>query len=272
MRYFELNYDPIGFESELVNWLCNETAEVKTGEVEPFEWQWFITMTSKDVMTKNGARLAITRFLGLYLQESKTDEVTCFWVIEPHKQGKKGWHIHALLQTKWPVPLERRKELNLALMLDDVYQRAMGLRVEFGTEKPTYIDQRGRITSKHRFRAERFTNTRAKYCAKYLRKEQRAEWEFARVRYNALAENEQGDLVCTKDLKGNWDKREARLRTNEAKRANELRKGLDVVRLKNLVNGYEQSRVRLVKFKAETRRIKMVLRAPSADLSTHVYW
>ena len=61
------------YKQQFINWLNSETEMQKLGLSDVFEWQWFITMTSKDTMTKNGARLAMTRFLAMYLQESKTD-------------------------------------------------------------------------------------------------------------------------------------------------------------------------------------------------------
>ena len=116
------------YQQNFLQWLNSETESQQLGLSNVFDWQWFITMTSKDTMTKNGARLMMTRFLGMYLNETKTAEVQCFWVAEPHNLGKDGYHVHVLLQTKWKVPDNKRSELNLALMLDDIYQRAMGVR------------------------------------------------------------------------------------------------------------------------------------------------
>ena len=126
------------YQQNFLQWLNSETESQKLGLSNVFDWQWFITMTSKDTMTKNGARLMMTRFLGMYLNETKTDDVQCFWVAEPHNLGKDGYHVHALLQTKWKVPNNKRSELNLALMLDDIYQRAMGVT-------PAGLDYKGNM-------------------------------------------------------------------------------------------------------------------------------
>ena len=229
------------YKKEFVNWLNNEAEMQKLGLSDLFEWQWFITMTSKDTMTKNGARLAMTRFLGLYLYESKTEDVQCLWVTEPHNQGKNGYHIHALLQTRWPVPQERRRELQLALMLDDIYQRAMGLSPVHGYNGTEYLGRDGKNTNKHRFRAEPYSKARGAYCVKYITKEPDMLWEFAHVRINEIKSTQPdflGELdgEHLKDAKGNWDKKWARMRTQAIKRANELRSGENIVRL-NQLNG-----------------------------------
>jgi len=177
------------YKREFLQWLNSEHSSQLVGNGEVFNWQWFITMTSKDTMTRNGARLAITRFLALYLQETKTEEVTCFWVTEPHNQGKDGYHVHALLQTKWPMPESKQRVHNLALMLDDVYQRAMGIQpiTEWceGAYTTKYKDKQGRYTQKHRFRAESYSKARGEYCAKYITKGA-SDWEFARVNSSIL--------------------------------------------------------------------------------------
>jgi hypothetical protein len=244
------------YQKEFVNWLNNETLAQQLGMSDVFNWQWFITMTSKDTMTKNGARLAMTRFLGLYLKESKTDEVTCFWVAEPHAQGKNGYHIHALLQTKWPTPQEKSRSLQVALMLDDIYQRAMSVTpgpidIEGRT---TYYDKWGKITSKHRFRAEPYSNARGAYCAKYITKGF-ADWEFARVSQSETQEIGQlfteGDPVDNheRDCKGNWNKKLARQRTSQLKRSLELQKGEKIISLRKLLQQSEYNYVKLSKFR-----------------------
>ena len=231
------------YQQNFVQWLNSEAEMQKLGLSEVFNWQWFITMTSKDTMTKNGARLAMTRFLGLYLQETKTSEVQCFWVAEPHNQGKNGYHIHAILETKWPMPKEKAKEFNLALMLDDIYQRAMGITViPIGNDgKSHYLDKWGRDTMKHRFRAEVYTNERGSYCAKYITKGA-ALWEFARVTQDEVQVTAQDELWKEDpktsdevDCKGNWNKKTARLRTREQIKALSIRKGEKIISLRQLL-------------------------------------
>lgn len=249
------------YKQEFLQWLNSEHAAQRLGNAESFNWQWFITMTSKDTMTRNGARLAITRFLGLYLQETKTDEVTCFWVTEPHNQGKDGYHVHALLQTKWPMPKESKRVHNLALMLDDVYQRAMGV-IPSGIDyqgKQIYKTRHGKVTSKHRFRAESYSKARGEYCAKYITKGA-SDWEFARVTSETLQCNgnvfeEQSSVFVEgspedslKDCKGNWNKKAARLRTRHEKMRRSLATGEKLLHLKQLKEGAELEYAKLIKF------------------------
>lgn len=247
------------YQQNFVQWLNNEAEMQRLGLSKVFNWQWFITMTSKDTMTKNGARLAMTRFLGLYLQETKTSEVQCFWVAEPHNQGKNGYHIHAILETKWPVPEERKRELQLALMLDDIYQRAMGVTpIEIGVDgKPMYLDKWGRETAKHRFRAERYSNARGAYCAKYITKSA-ALWEFARVTQHEMQVAAQDELWISspednheRDCKGNWNKKTARLRTKEYIRANEFRKGEKILSLRELLGEAEYNYAKFAKLRTK---------------------
>lgn len=254
------------YDREFINWLNSESEAQKLGLSDSFDWQWFITLTSKDTMTLNGARLAMTRFLGLYLTETKTDEVQCLWVAEPHNQGKNGYHVHALLQTRWPVPTERQRELQLALMLDDVYQRAMGLSPWHLGNNTQYLDKFGRNTNKHRFRAERYCKARGEYCVKYITKESDVLWEFARVTSQELAvtaNTEYGhiDDDSPKDCKGNWEKKVARLRTKELKRANELRKGEKMIYLNSLTRQAELNWAKFAK-----------LRTNNDSLETEHYW
>lgn len=247
------------YQQNFVQWLSNEAEMQKLGLSKVFNWQWFITMTSKDTMTKNGARLAMTRFLGLYLQETKTSEVQCFWVAEPHNQGKNGYHIHAILETKWPVPQERKRELQLALMLDDIYQRAMGLTcIPIGKDgKSQYFDKWGRDTSKHRFRAESYSKARAAYCAKYITKGA-ALWEFARVTQQELQVTAQDELwneagdKSEKDCAGNWNKKTARLRTKEQIRARSFRKGEKLISLRELLGEAEYNYAKFAKLRAKS--------------------
>lgn len=253
------------YKQEFTGWLNNEAEMQKLGLSKVFNWQWFITMTSKDVMTKNGARLAMTRFLGLYLQETKTEEVTCFWVAEPHNQGKTGYHIHAILETKWPVPKERARELQLALMLDDIYQRAMGVSPgPIDSEgKTQYFDKFGRMTNKHRFRAEPYSNARGAYCAKYITKGAIL-WEFARVTQSearvTATFDEEGTLEnLDKDCKGNWNKKKARLRTKELIRAMSFRKGHDLLHLSDLIRGADLNFAKFAKFRANKREIEITM-------------
>lgn len=251
------------YKQEFLQWLNSEHPSQLVGNGEIFNWQWFITMTSKDTMTKNGARLAITRFLGLYLQETKTEEVTCFWVTEPHNQGKDGYHVHALLQTKWPMPESKDRVHNLALMLDDVYQRAMGLEpltvYQEGQYQQLYRDKQGRYTNKHRFRAESYSKARGEYCAKYITKGA-SDWEFARVNSTILEQSgqivgSQGGVFMEgspednpKDCKGNWNKKAARLRTRHEKFRRKLITGEKVLRLQQLRKESELEYAKLIKF------------------------
>ena len=253
------------YQKNFVQWLNNEAEMQKLGLSGVFDWQWFITMTSKDTMTKNGARLAMTRFLGLYLQETKTSEVQCFWVAEPHNQGKNGYHIHAILQTKWPVPKEQKRELQLALMLDDIYQRAMGISRgpigRFGEFE--YFDKWGRVTSKHRFRAERYSKARGAYCAKYITKGA-ALWEFARVtqdevQVTATFDEEGIAENLERDCKGNWNKKKARLRTKELIRATSFRKGHDLMYLSELVKGADLNFAKFAKFRSKPDELEITM-------------
>lgn len=237
MKTIKTNYN-----SHFCSWLNNETEMQSLGLSESFSWQWFITMTSKDTMTKNGARLAIGRFLSLYLYESKTSDVECLWVAEPHQQGKKGYHIHALLRTRWPMPKQSERVHNLALLLDDVYQRAMGLSpLNYGTN-PQYLDKRGRLTNKHRFRAEGYTKERGAYCAKYITKyldDARLLWDYATLTSEELTRKSpdflgESESNHERDAKGNWDKKWAKLRTKAIKRANQLRSGEKLIYLSQL--------------------------------------
>lgn len=250
------------YKQNFLQWLNNEHECQKLALSDTFDWQWFITMTSKDTMTRNGARLAMNRFLALYLQESKTDEVQCLWVAEPHNQGKNGYHIHALLQTKWPVPKERARELNLALMLDDIYQRAMGLSPYLMTKETKYLDKQGKFTQKHRFRAERYSKARGKYCIKYITKERDCDWEFARVTQacldvtSATDFTSNSDLEDPKDLKGNWEKKHARMRTKALKRAMELRKGERIYQLNSLVRQAELNWAKFSKLRSSSYELE----------------
>jgi len=255
------------YRQEFTQWLNSETEMQKLGLSDSFEWQWFVTMTSKDVMTKNGARLAMTRFLGQYLLESQTSEIQCFWVAEPHGQGKEGYHMHALLQTKWPVPKERKRELNLALMLDDIYQRAMGVYVESVdfNGKTTYTDRFGRETRKHRFRAEAYAKTRGEYCAKYITKEEDVLWEFARVTLTDVErtakpndfyeeDSQEQDEV---DVKGNFCKKTARERTRRLKHSLNLAMGEKTIKLKNAVSLSEQNYISYSKLRASKTSLEL---------------
>lgn len=255
------------YRQEFTQWLNSETEMQRLGLSDTFEWQWFVTMTSKDVMTKNGARLAMTRFLGQYLLESQTSEIQCFWVAEPHGQGKEGYHMHALLQTKWPVPKERKRELNLALMLDDIYQRAMGVYVESVdfNGKTTYTDRFGRETRKHRFRAEAYAKTRGEYCAKYITKEEDVLWEFARVTLTDVErtakpndfyqeENQEQEKL---DVKGNFCKKTARERTRRLKHSLNLAMGEKTIKLKNAVSLSEQNYISYSKLRASKTTLEL---------------
>ena len=255
------------YQQNFVQWLNSEAEMQKLGLSEVFNWQWFITMTSKDTMTKNGARLAMTRFLGLYLQETKTSEVQCFWVAEPHNQGKNGYHIHAILETKWPMPKEKSKEFNLALMLDDIYQRAMGITVipigEGG--KSQYFDKWARPTSKHRFRAEVYTNERGSYCAKYITKGA-ALWEFARVTQQELQVTAQNELWKEEpktsdevDCKGNWNKKVARLRTREQIKALSIRKGEKIISLRELLGECDYNYAKFAKLRSRPGELEITM-------------
>ena len=248
------------YRQEFTQWLNSETEMQRLGLSDTFEWQWFVTMTSKDTMTKNGARLAMTRFLGQYLLESQTEEIQCFWVAEPHGQGKEGYHMHALLQTKWPVPKERRRELNLALMLDDIYQRAMGVYVESVdfNGKTKYTDRFGRETNKHRFRAEAYAKTRGEYCAKYITKEEDVLWEFARVTLTEVERTakpqdflwESAQAEDKVDAKGNFCKKTAREYTRNLKHSLNLAMGEKTIKLKNAVSLSEQNYISYSKLRA----------------------
>ena len=266
------------YKQQFINWLNSETEMQKLGLSDVFNWQWFITMTSKDTMTKNGARLAMTRFLAMYLQESKTEEVQCFWVAEPHNQGKDGYHIHALLQTQWPTPPEKGRQKNLALMLDDIYQRAMGV-VPIGINyegKMQYTDKWHRPTTKHRFRAESYARARGEYCAKYILKDT-ALWEFARVTQSRRA-SDSVDVLDQfdpenpqRDCKGNWDKKAARLRTRELSRALALKKGEDIVSLKKLVGRSETNFAIFSKLRATKHELDITMHfRPSNGVKVYV--
>ena len=248
------------YDKEFVQWLNSESEAQKLGLSDVFNWQWFITLTSKDTMTKNGARLAMTRFLGLYLKESKTDEVTCLWVAEPHNQGKKGYHVHALLQTRWPVPQSKERAHNVALMLDDIYQRAMGLSPWQMDKSTMYLDKFGNITNKHRFRADVYSKARGEYCVKYITKADEVLWEFARVTSDEIAVTGQEfygsiDDDSLKDCKGNWEKKSARLQTKALKKANELRKGEKLIYLNQLRNQAELNWAKFSKLRASKNQL-----------------
>jgi len=261
------------YQQNFVQWLNNEAEMQKLGLSNVFNWQWFITMTSKDTMTKNGARLAMTRFLGLYLQETKTSDVQCFWVAEPHNQGKNGYHIHAILETKWPVPQDRKRELQLALMLDDIYQRAMGVTpIQVANGGPMYLDKWGVETQKHRFRAERYSNARGAYCAKYITKGA-ALWEFARVTQKELQVTAHDELwketgdMSEKDCAGNWNKKVARLRTKEHIRALQFRKGENILSLRELLGecDYNYAKFAKLRVKQEPAELEMTMHFEPKD-------
>lgn len=253
------------YQKEFTQWLNSSHELQKLGLSDVFEWQWFLTMTSKDTMTLNGARLMMTRFLSLYLSESKTQEVTCLWVAEPHNQGKLGYHVHAILQTQWPVPKESHRAHKIALLLDDIYQRAMGLCPIIKHESTDYLDRFGKNTNKHRFRAEPYSKARGEYCVKYLSKEYNVLWEFARItqaeleELDVLAHDElsQSSFEAPKDVKGNWDKKYARLRTKQIKRANELRKGHDMARISDLVKTAELNFAKWSKLRANDNTMEL---------------
>lgn len=253
------------YKQEFTNWLNSEAEMQKLGLSDVFDWQWFITMTSKDTMTKNGARLAMTRFLGQYLLESKTAEVQCFWVAEPHSQGKEGYHIHALLQTKWPVPKQRKRELQLALMLDDIYQRAMGVYVagETSEGRTRYVDRFGNETNKHRFRAESYAKERGEYCAKYITKGEGVLWEFARVTQSELdrLENEsylwESGEVTERDKKGNYCKKSARQATRERKRALSIAMGEKQIRLRSELATSHENYIKFAKLRASKHALEV---------------
>ena len=253
------------YQRNFRDWLNNETAVQKLGLSNVFEWQWFITMTSKDTMTKNGARLMMTRLLGMYLNETKTAEVQCFWVAEPHNQGKDGYHVHALLQTMWPVPEAKHRELQLALMLDDIYQRAMGVTpIGIGYNgQQRYIDKWGNPTSKHRFRAERYAKARGEYCAKYVTKGASL-WEFARITQDevqviAQQFEEEGRPVDSteRDCKGNWNKKLARQRTRDIIRANSFRKGEVLISLRELLGEADLNFAKFSKFRSSSDSLEI---------------
>jgi hypothetical protein len=253
------------YQKEFSQWL-NSTHELqKLGLSDVFNWQWFLTMTSKDTMTLNGARLMMTRFLSLYLSESKTNEVSCLWVAEPHNQGKLGYHVHAIMQTQWPIPEEDSRRHKIALLIDDIYQRAMGLAPITKHDYPQYLDRYGKTTNKHRFRAEPYSKARGEYCVKYLTKEYGVLWEFARVTHTECAEDEftgpnglsQSSFGAPKDVKGNWDKKWARLRTKQIKHANELRKGNEMVRINQLVKQAELNYAKWSKLRANEKELEL---------------
>ena len=252
------------YQRNFTQWLNNETEVQKLGLSNVFEWQWFITMTSKDTMTKNGARLMMTRFLGMYLNETKTAEVQCFWVAEPHNQGKDGYHVHALLQTTWPVPADNKRALQLALMLDDIYQRAMGVTpVGIGYNGVMrYIDKWGAQTNKHRFRAERYAKARGEYCAKYVTKGASL-WEFARVTQKELQvtaqrfEMEGISEMTERDCSGNWNKKLARKQTRDFLRVNSFRKGDALLSLKNLRGENDLNLAKFSKFRSSKEHLEI---------------
>jgi len=252
------------YKQNFLHWLNSEHEMQKLGLSKVFKWQWFITMTSKDTMTKNGARLAMTRFLGMYLQETKTEDVQCFWVAEPHNQGKDGYHIHALLETRWPVPETKPRELKVALLLDDVYQRAMGVTPAGldGNGKMSYLDKWGKPTNKHRFRAERYAKARGEYCAKYITKGASL-WEFARVTQDEVQVTAQNELwhevpeMNVRDCKGNWNKKYARMQTIAHKRANELKMRENSISLKSLLGESELNYAKFSKFRSSPESLEI---------------
>jgi hypothetical protein len=252
------------YQQNFLQWLNSETESQKLGLSDVFEWQWFITMTSKDTMTKNGARLMMTRFLGMYLNETKTEDVQCFWVAEPHNLGKEGYHVHALLQTKWKVPNNKRSELNLALMLDDIYQRAMGVTPAGLDYKGNmrYLDKWGHPTNKHRFRAERYAKTRGEYCAKYVTKSASL-WEFARITQDEVSvigqqfEMEGNSEMTEKECNGNWNKKLARKQTRDINRTNSIRSGNKLVRLKELLGTSELNFAKFSKLRYTERSLEI---------------
>lgn len=253
----------INYVKEYQQFLTNKSEMQKLGLSKNFEWDWFITLTSKEVMTKNGARLAVSRYLGLYLSESKTKQCTAFWVAEPFTQGRDGYHVHLLLDSEWPVPNERKRALDLALLLDDIYQRSMGITCHGLDEenRMEYRDRYNKRTNKHRFRAEPFSNARGEYCAKYVTKVH-SEYEFARVT------NEELGVTCTdgvempvemteRERNGNWNKRLARRQTRAVKRAYDLREGHRRIKIRDLLGEANYNYARFSKLRLNSNSLQM---------------
>jgi hypothetical protein len=200
----------------------------------------------------------------MYLQETKTEDVQCFWVAEPHNQGKDGYHIHALLETRWPVPKTKKRELQVALLLDDVYQRAMGVTPAGidGNGKTNYLDKWGNPTNKHRFRAEAYAKARGEYCAKYITKGA-ALWEFARVTQDEVQVTAQDELwqetpgMNERDCKGNYNKKKARLQTIAQKKRTELLSGEKIISLKSLLGEAELNYAKFSKFRSTPKTLEI---------------
>jgi len=254
----------INYRKEYQNWLSNKSPMQIEGLSGRFDWDWFITLTSKEVMTANGARMACSRFLGLYLSESKTKECSAFWVAEPFTQGRKGYHVHLLLDTKWPVPKERKRALDLALLLDDIYQRSMGIKC-LGLDdqmRMEYRDRRGMRTNKHRFRAEPFSNARGEYCAKYVLKND-CPYEFARITNEELEvmSHSRGlvlpDEMNERELNGNLNKRLARRQTKAVKRAYEVREGQRRIILRDLLGEAHYNYAKFSKLRMNTNELQL---------------
>lgn len=253
----------INYRKEYQNWLVNKSQMQELGLSGRFEWDWFITLTSKEVMTANGARLACSRFLGLYLSETKTKECSAFWVAEPFTQGRKGYHVHLLLDSKWPVPKERKRALDLALLLDDIYQRSMGIQCcgLDDTMRMEYRDSRGFRTNKHRFRAEPFSNARGEYCAKYVLKSN-CPYEFARITNEELGVMSQPDLVLPDEMNerernGNLNKRLARRQTRAVKRAYDVREGTRRIILRDLLGEANYNYAKFSKLRMNTNELQL---------------
>ena len=253
----------INYVREYKDFLINRSPMQKLGLSKNFDWGWFITLTSKEVMTKNGARLCVSRYLGLYLSESKTKEVTAFWVAEPFTQGRKGYHVHLLLETQWPVPKQSNRALDLALLMDDIYQRSMGIRC-LGLDSQMRMEYRDRYnnrTNKHRFRAEPFSNARAEYCAKYVLKND-CPYEFARVTSDEINVTGADALVLPEEMNerernGNLNKRLARRQTKAVKRAYELREGHRRIKLRDLLGEAEYNFALFSKLRMNENQIQL---------------
>jgi hypothetical protein len=149
-------------------------------------------------------------------------------------------------------------------MLDDIYQRAMGVTPAGLDYKGNmrYLDKWGNPTNKHRFRAERYAKTRGQYCAKYVTKSASL-WEFARITQDEVQvigqqfEVESNSEMTEKECNGNWNKKLARQQTRDINRTNSIRSGNKLVRLKELLGTAELNFAKFSKLRYTERSLEI---------------
>jgi len=129
--------------------------------LESFEWNFFITPTTRYQLTLKSARRAIERYHKFMSADTKQN-CTIFWVAEPF-EVKDGFHIHALMSV--PDHFHERPYFDV---IRENWQKVTGSWGCVINENGMKVKKKANFIDVQRYDPKR---NAGEYCLKYILKE-----------------------------------------------------------------------------------------------------